>query len=100
MLNKVSISRSATNKLDVEYKKTGLRPNIIARNAFMASLETDNFFDSNQLIDMSGKEFNTYTLFGDNIDLYMVFIKHKYHSYSGYEFFLPQIIAWHIEGGF
>lgn len=99
MLNKFSISRSATNKLEAEFTRTGLRPNILARNAFMASLEKDDFFDSDHSVDMSGKEFNSYTLWGDHFQLYMTLVKQKYRMHNNVESFLPQIVAWHVDKG-
>ena len=99
MLNKIIISRPATNMLETFSNKSGIRQNIIARNVLMQSLESNDFFISGKNIKTSGKEFNTYTLFGEQYDLYMMFIKQKYHLYQDLDNMLSLIVAWHIEEG-
>ena len=61
-------------------KKLHMRPNIMARNALMYSLEKDDPLKS-LAIEYSltgGKEMNTSTLFGDNQDIYLMLIVEKY----------------------
>ena len=44
-INKLRVSRRATKYLDEYFKKTGLRPNILARNAMMFSISNGDLYN-------------------------------------------------------
>lgn len=98
MISKVIISSKASKLLNDYQAKIGLRPNILARNALVFSLKNGDKFDGANKPKTDGKEFNLYTLLGDNEEIYYLLLKEFYkHQFSKYN--LSELIVFHIEQG-
>jgi len=82
MLSRITFSRDTSALIEEWGKRLHLRPNIIARNALMYSLENDPVLPSiqtdNSLI--GGKEMNLLTLLGDDQEIYIMLVIEKYHQ--------------------
>jgi DNA sulfur modification protein DndE len=80
MLSRFIIPRETHALLDEWGKKLHLRPNIIARNALMYSLEHDSCLitiqPDNPLV--GGTEMNLLTLFGEEQEIYLMLVVEKY----------------------
>jgi len=86
--NKLTLSKGATRDLDHLSARLGLRPNIVCRLAIGKSLtykesikdfkRCDDFVDLRNVVP---KEFNRFTLTGDDDDLYKIMIyQHEYEA--------------------
>ncbi len=60
---KIKLSQSATSKITVLKRRTGLRPNLLCRIGLCYSLETSHLPPTD--FDENGQEFNRYTLTGE-----------------------------------
>ncbi len=98
MITKINISRHATGLLINLAPKKQLRANILARNALMLSLENGDNYSSEVEVDTSGKEFNSYTLFGSQERIFEMIIRHYYgDKIENGEW--GKVINFHIEQG-
>jgi DNA sulfur modification protein DndE len=75
-LNRVRIDGSVSYKLQNLGRATGLTPNYIARIGLTYSLGEQQP-PSLEEYDTDGKEFNRYTLLGDNDSLYIALVKKR-----------------------
>lgn len=98
MIKKLNVSKNATKLLENYYNKTGLRPNIVARNAMMYSLSKGDIYSKLDPPKTDGKEFNLYTLFGENENYYYLLIK-QYYLEEFSKFNLAELVSYHIEMG-
>jgi DNA sulfur modification protein DndE len=82
MLSRLTFSRETMALLEEWSKKLHLRPNVMARNALMYSLEHHPCLSSiqpdNSLI--GGKEMNLLTLLGDDQEIYIMLVIEKYNQ--------------------
>jgi DNA sulfur modification protein DndE len=97
-INKLRVSRRATKYLDEYFKKTGLRPNILARNAMMFSISNGDLYNELLKPSSDGKDFNLYTLFGEHEDLLLSLLQYYYQDWKD-EIPVADIINFHIEKG-
>jgi DNA sulfur modification protein DndE len=72
---KIKVSKSASSKLSVLKKKTGLTPNLLCRIGLCLSLERSGQPEMD--FDEEGSEFNRYTLTGDWDDLFFVLLRER-----------------------
>ena len=98
LITKINVSKKATVLLTQLYAKLGLRPNILARNALVLSMQSGDHFRSNIEIDTSGKEFNSYTLFGSKEKIYEMILR-QYYSGKLEDREWGKVISFHIESG-
>lgn len=75
-INRVQIDEDVTYKLQNLGRGTGLTPNYIARIALTYSLGEQQP-PSMEEYDTAGKEFNRYTLLGENDSLYIALVKKR-----------------------
>ena len=75
-LNKIKISKDATQKLRLLKARTGLTPNILCRIGFCLSLNEPGTPDSNKQPE-DGMEFNRYTLTGQYDILFLSLLKER-----------------------
>ena len=75
-LNKIKISKDATQKLWLLKARTGLTPNILCRIGFCLSLNEPGHPDTNRQPE-DGMEFNRYTLTGQYDVLFLSLLKEK-----------------------
>jgi DNA sulfur modification protein DndE len=98
LITKINISKKATALLTQLHAQLGLRPNILARNALVLSMQNGDHFRSNIEVDTSGKEFNSYTLFGSNEKIYEMILQ-QYYSGKLDNREWGKVISFHIEKG-
>ena len=98
LITKINISKKATALLTQLHAQLGLRPNILARNALVLSMQSGDHFRSNIEIDTSGKEFNSYTLFGSKEKIYEMILR-QYYSGKLEDREWGKVISFHIESG-
>jgi len=75
-LNKIKISKDATQKLRLLKARTGLTPNILCRIGFCLSLNKSGLPDTNRQPE-DGMEFNRYTLTGQYDVLFLSLLKER-----------------------
>ncbi|WHV79576.1 DndE family protein [Pseudomonas aeruginosa] len=79
---KFKISASSTAKLKYLKSKTGLTPNILCRYAFALALADEKGLGNASVSDLDGQEFNSPTLFGENLDIYEALLRNFVDSNS------------------
>lgn len=99
MIDKLKVSKKATQLLEKYSKETGLLRNIIARNAFIRSLGNGDLYNNSQSVRNDGMEFNIYTLFGEYEEIYFALLRqyYKFEDISNNKY--AELIRFHIEGG-
>ena len=98
MIKKISVSRKSTLILSELQLKLKLRPNILARNALILSLENGERLSPEQEIDTSGKEFNSYTLFGSKEKIFEMILRQCYGDKLE-KMDWGKMISFHVEAG-
>ena len=98
MITKINVSKKATSILTHLHNTIRLRPNLIARNALMLSMENGDRYNSKIDVDTSGKEFNSYTLFGANEKIFEMMLR-QYYGNKYDENHWGTVISFHIENG-
>ena len=98
MITKINVSKKATSILTHLHNTIRLRPNLIARNALMLSMENGDRYNSKNDVDTSGKEFNSYTLFGENEKIFEMMLR-QYYGNEFDENHWGTVISFHINKG-
>ncbi len=75
-VNKVRVSKEASERLKHLKARTGLAPNILSRFGFCLSLSDPAIPNPEQFQD-EDREFNRYTLLGEWDDLYVALLKQR-----------------------
>jgi DNA sulfur modification protein DndE len=75
-LNKIKISKDASDRLKHLKARTGLTPNILSRFGFCLSL-SDPAIPNPDQFQGEDREFNRYTLLGEWDDLYVALLKQR-----------------------
>lgn len=75
-LNKIRLSKEASERLKQLKAKTGLTPNILSRIGFCMSLSEPAIPDPS-LYPEEDREFNRYTLLGEWDDLYVALLRQR-----------------------
>jgi DNA sulfur modification protein DndE len=75
-LNKLILSKEASDYLKQLKARTGLTPNILSRVGFCLSLSEPSVPDSS-IGEEGGREFNRYTLLGEWDDLYVAILRQR-----------------------
>lgn len=81
--NKLNLSSQKSQMVDHLAGRLGLRPNIICRLAIGRSLSIAESVKDYPVPDNNGREFNRYTLTGENYDHYRVLIYQHEYEISG-----------------
>lgn len=98
MIKKINVSTKSTLILSELQHKLKLRPNILARNAFMLSMENGDRYSPIEEVNISGKEFNSYTLFGTKEETFEIILR-QYYGYKLNDRELIKVISFHVEKG-
>ncbi|WP_434592496.1 DndE family protein [Pseudomonas sp. R4-83] len=96
--NRLKVSVGATDKLKYLKSKTGVTPNILCRFAISLALRDSVNVDDSSKLELSGQEFNSSTLFGENADVYFCLVS-QYISDNGLESDIGKIIGSLVEVG-
>lgn len=73
--SKISISKDAGGQLRALAQRARLTPNLLARMALTTSLEAGALGALQKPAEVSGQEFNTYTLLGTDQHLYLALVE-------------------------
>jgi DNA sulfur modification protein DndE len=76
-LNKVIVSKEASDYLKQLKARTGLMPNILSRIGFCLSLSEPSVPETSIGEEGGGREFNRYTLLGEWDDLYVAILRQR-----------------------
>ncbi len=98
MIDKIKISKKATELLDQLSRKIGLKRNILARNALIKSLGNGDSYNDSLSVRSNGMEFNIYTLLGDKSEIYYALLRQHYVP-EPIDDKIPELIRFHIEMG-
>jgi DNA sulfur modification protein DndE len=96
--NRLKVSVGATDKLKYLKSKTGVTPNILCRFAISLALRDSINVDDSSGLELSGQEFNSSTLFGENSDIYFCLVS-QYINDNGLESDIGKIIGSLVEVG-
>lgn len=75
-LNKIVLSKEASDYLKQLKGRTGLTPNILSRIGFCLSLSEPSI-PNTDIAEEGGREFNRYTLLGEWDDLYVAILRQR-----------------------
>jgi DNA sulfur modification protein DndE len=99
MFNGIRTSRKNKELVTTLTRRLNLgAENVIARLAFSCSLATDKKMDLQQIQDSQGKEYNSKTLFGEHLDIYVAMICVHYGIYKTHKD-IPRYVKMHIDDG-
>jgi len=99
MSSRLKLSEKVSNQLDTLSNKLGLRRNIVCRLAIGRSLVEKETVKDMKPNDSSGREFNRYTLTGDQDALFKaLIIQHEQKKVDDNEYF-SKYLRNHIERG-
>ena len=78
--NRITLTRTSTNKLQTIKNRTGITPNIGSRIAIMLAIKSNDDLSTAGVEDAKGQILDKDTLFGDHIDVYEIIIRQYIHD--------------------
>lgn len=90
--NRITLSKTSTNKLQSLKKYTGITPNIMSRIAIMLAINSNHDIKNTSMRGAKGQVLEKDTLFGEQIDIYEIVIR-QYISDNAVDMSVALVIA-------
>jgi DNA sulfur modification protein DndE len=94
--NRFRITKSASDAVKLMKARTGVTPNLLCRLAITLSLERGTVGGGRD-VELDGLEFNSHTLFGDDVQIYEAFVRQVHGTLDPRE--CVRVIASHVDYG-